>query len=144
MNNNKTTTITCLTLIVVLTFITTGKPALAVDDLGLFELDGNALQDAANPPDDWELLYNGGNGQIVFTGIIPDPNQDTIFVGGRKDIQDIGDWGWKNDGGFPDKDDITNAYGAAYYEDANLVTYFGADRFANNGDAYMGFWFFQD
>ncbi|MHC4690457.1 MAG: hypothetical protein ACYS5F_12595, partial [Planctomycetota bacterium] len=38
----------------------------------------------------------------------------------------------------------TNAYGAAYYEDANLVTYFGADRFANNGDAYMGFWFFQD
>ncbi|MHC4724743.1 MAG: hypothetical protein ACYS9V_10915 [Planctomycetota bacterium] len=89
MNNNKTTTITCLTLIVVLTFITTGKPALAVDDLGLFELDGNALQDAANPPDDWELLYNGGNGQIVFTGIIPDPNQDTIFVGGRKDIQEL-------------------------------------------------------
>lgn len=25
-----------------------------------------------------------------------------------------------------------------------MVIYFGADRFANVGDAFMGFWFFQD
>jgi hypothetical protein len=116
----------------------------AVDDLGLFELEGNAIQDVPAPPDDWETLYNGGGSSIVFTGVITDPGQDTIFVGGRKDIQDIPDWGWKNDGGFPDKDDITNAYAAGYSENGDLIVYFGADRFSNKGDAYLAFWFFQN
>jgi hypothetical protein len=144
MNHGKKTIMTGVTLIVVLTLIAGVGPALAVDNLGLFELDGNAVQDACAPPDDWETLYNGGGSSIVFTGIIADPNQETIFVGGRKDIQDVNKWGWKNSGGFPDKDDITNAYGAAYLDNGDLIAYFGADRFANNGDAYMGFWFFQD
>lgn len=118
---------------------------LAVDDVGLFELEGNALQDAVAPPDDWETLHNGGGSSIVFTGIIADPGLETIFVGGRKDIQDIPDWGWKSDsGGFPDKDDITNAYAAGYIENGDLMIYFGADRFSNKGDAYLAFWFFQE
>ena len=54
----------------------------------------------------------GGGSANVFTGINSDPAPQTIFTGGRKDIQDIPDWGWK-DGSVPDKDDITNAYDAA-------------------------------
>ena len=133
-----------LMLIAAFTLMTGVEPAFGVDDLGLFELDANAVQDANAPPDDWEELQGGGGSPVVFTGIIADPDQDTIFVGGRKDIQDLDKWGWKNTGGFPDKDDITNAYAAAYIEDSNLIAYFGADRFANKGDAFMGFWFFQD
>lgn len=136
--------IRCLTLGVVLMFIVGAGSVFAVDDLGLFELDANAVQDAGPPPDDWETLFGGGGNQVVFTGIKADPDQETIFVGGRKDIQDIDQWGWKSGGGFPDKDDITNAYGAAYIHDSNLIVYFGADRFANKGDAFLGFWFFQN
>ena len=121
------------------------RPAVAVDNLGLFELDGDALDNPAIQGDDWDTLYSGGGNAAVFTGILPDPDQNTIFTGGKKDIQDIPAWGWKNDGGFPDKDDITNAYGAAYFaNNGDLIIYFGCDRFANNGDAYLGFWFFQN
>jgi hypothetical protein len=44
----------------------------------------------------------------------------------------------------PDKDNITNAYAAAYTVNGELLIYFGADRFANDGDAQLGFWFFQE
>ncbi|GHA16532.1 hypothetical protein UN63_04350 [Oceanisphaera arctica] len=121
-----------------------------VEDLGLFELDGNALQDGnPPPPDDWQTLYNGGlnNGGSpeVFTGVNPDAAPVTIFDGGKKDIQPIGDWSHKN-GSVPDKDDITNAYAASYTDSAtgDRILYFGADRFSNVGDAFMGFWFFKD
>jgi len=120
------------------------RPAVAVDNLDLFELDGDAIDNPAIG-DDWATLYSGGGNATVFTGILPDPGQNTIFIGGKKDIQDIPTWGWKNDGGFPDKDDITNAYGAAYFaNNGDLILYFGCDRFANNGDAFLGFWFFQN
>ena len=148
MNYGKKTIMIRVTFGVVLTLMAGAGPALAVDDLGLFELEGNVVQDACAPPDDWQTLYNGGGSSIVFTGIVADVSvepdfEDPIFVGGRKDIQDIPQWGWKIGGGFPDKDDITNAYGAAYLENGDLIVYFGADRFANNGDAFLGFWFFQ-
>ena len=152
MNYGEKTIMRCVTVAVVLVFIGGVGPAAGVDDVGLFELEGNAVQDACAPPDDWETLYNGGGSANLFTGIIADcadsssdPDfEDRIFVGGRKDIQEISEWGWKYGSGFPDKDEITNAYAAAYIEDGNLIVYFGADRFANNGDSYLGFWFFQD
>ncbi|MHA6966024.1 Ig-like domain-containing protein [Zobellella denitrificans] len=138
-------------------------PALSVepvDRLGLFELDGNAVQDNLDPPfdgDDWETLYNNGqnNGGSpgVFTGINPDPaSPHVIFSGGVKDIQDVSTeqkgtkaWSWTT-GSVPDKSDITNAYAASYTdgETGDRIIYFGADRISNNGDTFMGFWFFQD
>ncbi len=135
-------------------------PALAVDDLGLFELDGNAVFDNTGPPgdgDDWELLCdspgtggpcaNSGPGPgagtaDVFTGINPDPAPESIFTGGRKDIQEISQWGHKN-GAVPDKSDITDAFAAAYQDNGDLIVYFGADRLANAGDTFLGFWFFK-
>ncbi|MDW2173112.1 hypothetical protein R7Z48_27185, partial [Vibrio sp. 1567] len=123
------------------------SPTWAVHDLGTFELEGNATDDAV-AGDDWENIYDGSDSANVDTGILPDPSPISIFTGGRKDIQDISEWSHK-DGSVPDKDDLTNAYAAAYGVDnggggSDLVIYFGADRFANVGDAFMGFWFFQD
>jgi len=129
------------------------RPAGAVHDLGIFELDGNAIDSNgyATAPDDWDTLYNGQGSAAAITNeagtpplVIADPAPVTIFTqGGSKDINDISDWRYK-DGSVPDKDDITNAYAAAYNHNNELVVYFGADRFANDGDAQMGFWFFQE
>ncbi|WP_432471299.1 DUF7507 domain-containing protein [Amphritea sp. HPY] len=140
-------------------------PAVAVDGNppGLFELEGNTLDDSgAGLPDDWATLYNGGanNGgsPVAFTGILPDfndPEADTsvFWKGGSKDIHDVDQW-WHKAGSTPPKDQIQNAYAAAYVVEAGMATpthqagdliiYFGLDRLANNGDAFAGFWFFQD
>ena len=139
--------------------------ALAVHDLGLFELDRNAEDPGgAMLPDDWATLYDGGSNtggsSDVFTGILPDittPDDpgDQFQGGGSKDDLDISQWLWKP--GEPlDKDDITNAYAAAYTvpegavqpddetDVGDLIIYFGLDRFDNNGSAQVGFWFFQN
>ncbi|MFC1695845.1 hypothetical protein ACFL1C_06950 [Pseudomonadota bacterium] len=131
--------------------------AFAVDQNGLFELEGNAVDNTggfANLPDDWETLYdNGGSATITtdpkITGgnvVLEDPHPQTIFtMGGSKDPSVIAGWRHK-EGAVPDKDDITNAYAANYIEpgSGHQIIYFGADRYANDGDAVMGFWFFQN
>jgi len=126
--------------------------AVAVHDLGLFELDRNA-QAEATPGDDWGTLFGGGGSQESFTGILADSalpgNQ--FQGGGSKDDLDITQWLWK--AGEPlDKDDITNAYAAAYTNTTDtgsnnvgdLIVYFGLDRFSVAGSAQVGFWFLQD
>ncbi len=142
-----------------------GGPVLAVQDLGLFELDRNAT-DEAGGGDDWATLYAGGGSAAEFTGIIEDTMGTNPFgtvgtqfqAGGSKDDLDISPGGatgqhWKWEPGEPlDKDDITNAYAAAYVNTVDtgennigdLIIYFGLDRYANNGSAQVGFWFLQD
>ena len=129
---------------------TTAIYAVDGDPPGLFELDGNTV-DVAGGGDDWDGLPGSS---IAFTGILGDLAPLTIFTqGGSKDINDVTEWRY-TDGNVPDKDDITNAYAAAYtvpegegttvHDEGDLILYFGLDRFANNGDAFAGFWFFQD
>jgi len=121
-------------------------PISAVHDIGVFELEGDATDDPAVAGNDWSTVnFGGGTGVIARTGVLADPGNATIFTGGgSKDPIDISQWSWKNDtGGLPDKDNITNAYAAAYSVNGQLLIYFGADRFANDGDAQLGFWFFQ-
>ncbi|WP_172148360.1 MULTISPECIES: DUF7507 domain-containing protein [Pseudomonas] len=129
---------------------TTAIYAVDGDPPGLFELDGNTV-DVAGGGDDWDGLPGSSS---AFTGILADLAPVTIFTqGGSKDINDVTEWRY-TDGNVPDKDDITNAYAAAYtvpvgagttvHEEGDLIIYFGLDRFANNGDAFAGFWFFQD
>jgi hypothetical protein len=134
-------------------FLLITSSVFAVHDLGLFELDRNAI-DGAPAGDDWATLYGGGGSAARFTGILPDIGADggTQFQGGgSKDNNDISQWLWK--AGEPlDKDDITNAYAAAYVNTTDtgdnnvgdLIIYYGLDRFANNGSAQVGFWFFQN
>jgi hypothetical protein len=139
---------------------------MAVHDLYLFELDRDALDNGGIVGDDWDTLDSGGGSAAEFTGIIPDViavnplgSTGTQFqAGGSKDDLDISPGGatgqhWKWDPGEPlDKDDITNAYAAAYLNTldtgvnyvGDLIIYFGLDRFANNGSAQVGFWFLQD
>jgi hypothetical protein len=134
--------------------VLTSLPAFAIHDLGLFELDRNAIDSPTVPGDDWSTLYAGGGSAKAFTGILPDIGADggTQFQGGgSKDVLDIPDWLWKT--GEPlDKDDITNAYAAAYLNTTDtgnnnvgdLILYYGLDRFSANGSAQVGFWFLQD
>jgi hypothetical protein len=140
--------------------LTTTAGVFAVDGNppGLFELDGNTV-DSGSPGDDWDGLFLGTQvgTPAASTGILPDPAPVTIFTqGGSKDIRDVTEWKYK-DGSVPDKDDITNAYAAAYVNPSDVlhngqvvhsagdaIIYFGLDRFANTGDAFAGFWFFQD
>jgi len=122
--------------------------AWAVDNDGIFELDGNAVESAA-AGDDWSTVNGAGGEEFQQTGVIDDSSAaDDIFSGGgSKDGNDVTQWK-RATRGTPDKDDITNAYAAAYVPDSgpragHLVVYFGADRFDNSGDAQIGFWFFQ-
>lgn len=127
-------------------------PAHSVHETGTFELDGN-VADAGTAGDDWASVNFGGlsGSQLAKTGVITDAAPATIFAGGgSKDDLDLNGplssaGGWKHkSGSVPDKDDITNAYAVAYNVGGKLVIYAGADRFDNSGDAFMGFWFFQN
>lgn len=129
-------------IVLMLMFAMVTQANAGVASNGLFELDANAVDNSgAPPPDDWATPPDAG-GALLFSGILADPAPQSIFDGGKKDIQDVSAWSWKN-GSVPDKDDLTNAYAAAYNDNGDLVLYFGADRFANTGDAFMGFWFFK-
>jgi len=137
---------------------------LAVDDEGLFELEGDALDNFPvnpTPGDDWNTVVPPGDGGNSLTNVfIADgvdtstPADVTYFKGGSKDTLDITGWTHTSPTGnpaAPDKDEITNAYAAAYNFDSTpgspggeqLIIYFGADRFDTSGDAQIGFWFFQ-
>jgi hypothetical protein len=112
--------------------------------LGVFELEGDAVDDPNVAGDDWN---SAGGGTAIAQSFTADGSGNrTIFTGGgSKDGIDISSWAWKDDaGGLPDKDNITNAYARAYTVNGDLILYYGADRFANDGDAQLGFWFFQN
>lgn len=113
----------------------------------IFELDGNAATTGTG--DDWDRIANntGSAAPSVFLTDPSAPAVDRIFTGGgSKDERDIsGANSWSNtDGAPPDKNDIEHAFAGAYQNGAEMLIYFGADRFSNNGDSAVGFWFFQD
>jgi hypothetical protein len=133
---------------------------LAVHDLGVFELEGNPVNDPAVAGDDWanvcQSVTNGGVAGCGTTqGVAAsntgktfdaEPNRSaSIFTGGgTKDDLDLSGWKWKDGGGLPDKDNLRNAFAARYTgPSSQKLLYFGADRFDNSGDAQIGFWFLQ-
>lgn len=138
----------------------TPAEAAAPDDAGLFELDANVISvsSTTEPGDDWSDIFDEyGTDEIpgpidasdafASTGILHDPSPESIFTqGGSKDYLDVTEWRHK-DGNVPDKDEITDAYAAAYAgtgTDDDAYVYFGMDRFATEGSANLGFWFLQD
>ncbi len=127
--------------------LATPTPALAVHDEGFFELDGNVANGAA-AGDDWNAVF-GGTDSAFESIFITDPingNGDHYFDGGdTKDIANTSSWKWTNVSQPQDKNDISNAYAAAYNDDdGDLIVYFGLDRYASNGAAQVGFWFLQN
>jgi uncharacterized repeat protein (TIGR01451 family) len=120
--------------------------ATAVHDEGLFELDANAVDEAAQG-DDWDTLVGGGGSANLFN-MVQDPvenSADEIFSGGQtKDTEDLDAWKWTT-GQPADKNDIQHAFAAAYEDPDNghTIVYFGLDRLDSSGDAAAGFWFLK-
>ena len=92
------------------------SPTLAVHDEGLFELDGNATDSAAiEPDDDWDSLNHALDSIFIPGSAEKDGSETTYFKGGgSKDVNDISDWGYSANDVAPDKDEILDAYAAAY------------------------------
>lgn len=113
----------------------------------IFQLDGDAITNGAG--DDWDQVANHTSDAapgVFLQDTIP-PASDRVFTGGgSKDVRDIsGGNSWAHANGTPpDKNDIEHAFAGAYHDNGDLLIYFGADRFTNNGDSAVGFWFFQD
>jgi hypothetical protein len=133
-------------------------PALAVHGTpipNLFELEGNAVNDASNPRDDWSLLDDGATDPnnddsalasrfIGASSEAPAPDT-TYFAGGgsKDDLQIQGNWKYDVTGSAQDKAEILDAFAAAYEHDGDNLIYFGADRQSADGDTFIGFWFLQ-
>src|SRR4051812_6998479 len=122
--------------------------AQAVHDDGFFELDRNAIASSTQAGEDWNLVCPAGTPVGIAPGCLGGTTAQTsafqtddarIYTGGTtKDDLDI--TGWRHSAGsVPDKDELLHGYAARY---GNHL-YFGADRFANNGDSEIGVWFFQ-
>jgi len=109
--------------------------ALAVHDLGVFQLDKNAsTADQSTPPaaEDWDLIckahpstctfapgYSQPSGTTVAkpSQFVVDPSEastDDILKGGTKDDNDISSWKWASAKPAPPKNDITHAFAAEY------------------------------
>jgi hypothetical protein len=145
-----------------------GSAALAVNATGAFELDGNAVNQAA-AGDDWDNVCHqaaptecptGSNttGATAVSFIDTTANPIIFTTGGSKDPEDPQDsWLWKPSDTIPDKDTILHAFAAKYSLTPSATTcpvpagttscdviFFGSDRFTNDGDAQLGFWFFKN
>ncbi|MCI0583338.1 MAG: DUF11 domain-containing protein, partial [Chloroflexi bacterium] len=117
---------------------------LAVHDDGIFELDGNALDQAA-AGDDWENGQPGAADTLFIPGSVESDGVDTTYFaqGGSKDHHDIDEWHYSATDVAPDKDELIDVFAAAYDTADGSTVYFGADKFDDSGDAQIGFWFFQ-
>lgn len=149
-------------------------PAVAIHDGNApFELDGNAtkttgLDDWDNVfeldpfpyPTPREIPTTGPGETFIQDNDPSNPDADdtTEFIQSNKDTHEVNTWKYGSGDISPPKDDITNAYAKAYAVEfpasdmaghpaevhEHLVVYFGADRFADDGDSAMGFWFFRN
>jgi hypothetical protein len=139
------------------------RTVLAVHDLA-FELDGNVVNDngVSLGTSDWADLFDAAG---ATKGPLPagftaskltrdfnlaangsfSTNDTTTFATGSKDTLPISGWQCNQDANVNDKIDIVNAYATAYAApNGDQVIYFALERFANAGDANVGFWFLQD
>jgi uncharacterized repeat protein (TIGR01451 family) len=130
-----------LTVAIALTPMT----ASAVHSTGLFELDGNIVDDGT-PGVDWATFQNAG-GSALETAFVSDgfngQNDDIYFQGGSQNNNDIPSWAWSC-GSVSTKSDIEHAFASAYLSAGELILYFGADRYdPTGGTTNIGFWFLQ-
>jgi hypothetical protein len=122
--------------------------------------DGDAANDPAVTGEDWNDINPTANpspgvanedppfGSALVRTFVYDPDIDSDFIftgGGTKDFNDLNQWSNVQRGTGPDKDDVEHAYAAKYLDGitGHSVLVFGGDRPTSNGDANIGFWFFQ-
>ena len=129
----------------------TPMAAQAVHTEGLFELDGNVVDNPSAAGQDWSAFQAPalpGDTPPVSTAFISDGFNgvdDTIyFGGGSQNNNDIPSWKWSC-GGVSTKSDIEHAFASAYIHSDELFLYFGADRYdPTGGTTNVGFWFLQN
>ena len=123
--------------------LATPKSTLAVHDLGLFELDGNAVNQAA-AGDDWDATPGAQSTQFIHD--LTDSQNDDSFTGGStKDDLPLTGWLWKQAKASQAKNDIADAFAAAYTDNnGDTVAYFGLDKIEADGNNFVGFWFFKN
>ena len=124
-----------------------------VGDATTFELDGNATTQSSH---DWDQVYadklagntaTSGADNLVWVADTFGQGDDILTGGSTKDTQDLSSWLWKQSSttSVQDKDDIENAFAAAYTaSNGHTVGVFGLDRYSIAGDATAGFWFFKN
>lgn len=87
---------------------------------------------------------NINNGAEPFVALRT-PENSFFTGGGSKDTNGIQEGPWLYDttnDQVPDKNDIVNAFAAAYVDDkGHTILYFGLDTYSVNGDSNAGFWF---
>ncbi|HKY92936.1 MAG TPA: hypothetical protein VJM11_17925 [Nevskiaceae bacterium] len=135
--------------------------AASVDAMNLFELDRNAVNDAAAGDDADQIFCDDqvaahpckattSPSSALYSVFVADKvNSTEDDVVGGKDSLDINQWTHtvKSAG---DKVDIGNAFASIYTflnPDTNKeesILYVGLDKFSNNGDAAIGFWILQN
>ncbi len=140
-------------------------PALAVHDAGMLELDGN-IDDGTTPggtevPTDWGDLFSSGSPggtplalptdatDSVFVHDESDPDLSTFIGGGSKDTNDIPNWQCTSATPSPDKNNLLHTYAVVFRPTSgnklgSTLVYMALERFANDGDANVGFWLLQD
>lgn len=145
------------TILVLLFLSALAVPAWANHDARRFELDGNALNGAASG-EDWNVVAPTDHSttdivaSFVDDGAAPPDDVSYFTGGGSKDLNDVPDWRHTTGDVAPEKNEITHAFAVAYRnardtgknDVGDLLFYFGLDRYANNGDAQVGFWFFRN
>lgn len=146
---------TILAVILCVPFIVGVTRSYGVIGSGTFELDGNTADPTPTIlPDDFDCVYSGCSNAVInsfvtdsdFSG---DPDT-TTFGQGDKDIQPIENiWNCNVDNNVLGKDNILNAYTAAYripdgLGGTDLVVFFGDNREKTEGSSNVGFWFFQN
>jgi uncharacterized repeat protein (TIGR01451 family) len=122
------------------------RSALAVHDLGLFELDGDAVHSAAIDGDDWDQVYGGTSAaqSTQFVQDLTDSQNDDSFTGGStKDDLPVTGWLWKQAKASQAKNDIADAFAASYTNNGDTIAYFGLDKIEADGNNFVGFWFFK-
>lgn len=122
----------------------------------LVELDGNVDYDGnPNTGVDWANITSGTghyqtslirDNDALNTNNIGERYDVNIWDRGSKDTQQISEWKWKNPNNHKatDKVDIVNATASIFEKDGDMIIYLQADRYANDGDAYLGAWLFKN
>lgn len=135
-------------LVGALVLILATQPA-AIHGNAEFELDADAT-DGVDAREDWATHFPedtapGGTAFATFFSAEPASDDQSYFTtGGSKDVNDVPLWRHDPDAGSTDKNEITNGYAAMYLQGSDRLILFGADRFAQNGNSAIGFWFFQN
>jgi hypothetical protein len=143
-----------ISLLMMLTLGLGASSAYAAD----LELEGNIRSDGGT---DWEDIFDvSGNNVPVPANPLPPGYSQSVFIRdfvpgksgpdistfatGSKDTLNITPgWECTKSNNVNDKTDIVNAYATAA-TNGDVIAYFALERYSNEGDGNVGFWFLKD